>query len=141
MVVSRRRCDTRIVLRLAEVAKTYYILGVASDSKFDGVSVQDLVFTSVDWTECREHVERRATRTGTHEFEPKVEWATEACNDPRRMMGRTQSAVYVIGFRRSCGRLLRVVVRPVGHASEGDWIGLTAHAAPARAQKQYEEEQ
>jgi hypothetical protein len=115
--------------------------GVAIESEFDGVPLADLIFESIDWNERREHVETRAERKGTDEFEPKVEWATEACQDGRRLVGRTTSAVYVIGFSQSCGRLLRVVLQPCGHASEGDWIGLTAHAAPAWARKRYEEEQ
>jgi hypothetical protein len=111
-----------------------------AEDEFDGVPLADLVFTTIDWTLRQEHVEQRAERKGTDEFEPLVEWASEACQDPRRKVGRTTTAVYVIGFSPSCGRLLRVLVQPAGHASEEEWIGLTAHAAPPRARKQYEEE-
>lgn len=104
---------------------------------FDGTPLADLCFESIGWATGREHVEQRAVRKSTPEFEPAVEWATEACSDPRRLVGRTSSAVYVIGFSPSCGRLLRVVLQPLGHANDGDWLGLTAHAARrtgARAQ-------
>lgn len=114
---------------------------MGAEPQFDGVLLADLVFESVDWTAQREHVENRAVRKGTDEFEPKVEWATEACQDRRRLVGRTSSAVWVVGFSWSCGRVLRVVLQPSGHATAGDWIGLTAHAAPSWARRQYEEEQ
>ena len=83
------------------------------ESDFDGVALADLLFTTIDWTLQRDHVENRANRKGTSEFEPKVEWATEACQDLRRLVGRTMSAVYVIGRSPSCGRILRVLLQPV----------------------------
>lgn len=107
---------------------------------FDGVALSDLEFAAIDWTLTREHVEERATRKDTDEFEPKVEWATEATADPQALVGRTTTAVYVIGYSPSCDRVLRVVLQPIGHASEGTWLGLTAHQAPARQRQQYEEQ-
>lgn len=107
---------------------------------FDGVPLEDLVFETVGWTDSREHVEQRDVRKGSTEFAPRVEWATEACADPNRLVTRTASAVIVIGYSPSCDRILRVVVQPVGHAAHGLWIGLTAHVAPTRQRTQYEEE-
>lgn len=106
---------------------------------FDGVPLEDLVFDSIDWTLTTEHVEQRDRRKGTTEIAPKVEWATQACNDPRRLVGRTTSAVVVLGYSSAAGCVLRVVLRPVRHASIGDWYGLTAHAAGAGARRAYEE--
>lgn len=112
---------------------------VSGEQEFDGVPLGDLVFEDVDWSMTREHVEKRAERKGTTEFAPKTEWATEACQDECRLVGRTAMAVYVIGWSDGCQRLLRVVVRPMGHAKDGEWYGLTAHAAPDRDRKQYEQ--
>ena len=36
-------------------------------------------------------------------------------------------------------RVRRVILRPVGHASEGAWIGLTAHAVSDVDRREYEE--
>lgn len=119
---------------------SYYTHGVHEQPTFDGVPLADLVFIAIDWEAQREHVEARGARKGTDEFEPKVEWATEACQDPSRLVGRTASAVYVIGYSPSCGRVLRVVLQPSGHASDGDWIGLTAHVANKRSLRLYSEE-
>lgn len=102
--------------------------------------LRDLVFDTVDWTLQQEHVEQRAGRKGTVEYEPKVEHATEACQDPRRLTSRTTAAVIVVGYSRSAGRVLRVILQPVGHASEGEWTGLTAHAAGSRDRNVYEQD-
>lgn len=112
-----------------------------TEQEFDGIALRDLVFSSVDFEAQREHVEERATRKGTTEFEPKVSWCIEAVADPQRLVGRTTTAVYVIGYSPSAGLVLRVVLQPAGHAREGDWIGLTAHAVTGKAQRQYQEAQ
>ncbi len=112
---------------------------MTEDETFDGVPLEDLVFDDVDWTLQKEHVEQRAERKGTTEYAPKVEWATEACQDPQRAVYRTAMAVVVVGHSPSAGRLLRSVVRPLGHASKGQWVGVTAHAASARDKTLYQE--
>lgn len=108
--------------------------------EFDGVPLGDLALTAIDWDARKEHVEQRAARKGTQEFEPKVEWATEAAADPNRLVGRTTTAVYVIGYSPAADRVLLVMVQPTGHASEGEWIGLTARAANDREQRRYHQD-
>lgn len=107
---------------------------------YDGVSLEDLVFRDIAWDDdARSHVEQRNERKGSTEFAPRAEWATEACQDPGRVLYRVGSALVVVGNSPTAQRLLRVVVRPAGHANEGAWVGLTAHAAPARDRRRYEE--
>lgn len=109
------------------------------DPTFDGIALEDLVFEHVDWSATQEHVEDRAARKGTVEFAPRVEWASEACFDPHRLVRRTTSAVVVVGWSSGAGRLLVVIVQPLGHAADGRWVGLTAYAANQQRRTRYEE--
>lgn len=53
--------------------------------EIDGVPLAKLVLNDVEWTiERAKHVEHRAQRKGSDEYEPRVEHATQACQDAGR---------------------------------------------------------
>lgn len=110
-----------------------------ANAEFDGIPLNDLVFGEVRSLEP-EHYEDRASRKGANEYEPTESEVLEAIQDPRSTLTRTSSAVVLVGHSLRAGRVLRVVLQPIGHASDGQWDVLTAHAASGRALRDYEED-
>jgi hypothetical protein len=116
--------------------------GYMTEDEFDGVPLARLTFDEIVIDEYeRDHVENRATRKGTNEYEPRVSEVVEAVHDPARVMSRGGVMLALLGYSPSAARLLRVVLAPIGHASQGVWRLITAHAANSRHRQQYDREQ
>ncbi|GAA0216705.1 hypothetical protein GCM10010492_13190 [Saccharothrix mutabilis subsp. mutabilis] len=116
----------------------------AGEDDYDGVPYGDLVFEDVDWSEVGDHdPARRSARKGTSEQDVRVEWATEACQDPRRWVRSAGSqsgmTVKVTGRSASAGFLVTVVVAPKDSPPGTRWWGATAWKAGAKDVEQYEE--
>jgi hypothetical protein len=104
----------------------------------------DLVFEEVDWSEVGEHdPARRAERKGTSETDIATEWATEACQDPRRWVRSAGSAsgltVKVTGWSAMAGFIRDGDRRAKGSSAERSLVGATAWKAKASEGRQYEE--
>lgn len=118
----------------------------AGDDDYEGVPYGDLVFGEVDWSEVGEHdPARRAQRKGTCEANVETEWATEACQDPRRWVRSAGSAsgltVKVTGWWDMAGFLITVVVAPKDHPPTERWWGATAWKAKLGERGRYGEDQ
>lgn len=116
----------------------------AGEGDYEGVAYADLVFESIDWSEVGDHdPARRSERKGTTERNVETEWATEACQDPRRWVrsagSTTGLTVKVTGHSPMAGFVVTVVVAPKDHPPAGDWWGATAWAANAQEIREYEE--
>jgi hypothetical protein len=116
----------------------------AGDKDYEGVLYGDLVFEDVDWSEVGDHdPARRSARKGTNERDVYTEWATEACQDPRRWVRSAGSksglTVKVTGHSTMAGFMVTVVVAPKDHPPQTRWWGASAWAAKATEVKSYEE--
>ncbi len=119
----------------------------AGDCDYDGVPYAEMVFGELDWSEAEaaEHDPgRRAARKGTREQDVASEWATEACQDPRRWVrsagSRSGVTVKVTGWSEAAGFLVTVVVAPKDGAACERWWGATAWKASAREVREYEQQ-
>ncbi len=117
----------------------------AGEDEYDGVAYADLVFEDLDWSEVGEHdPARRSERKGRAERNVATEWATEACQDPRRWVRSAGSAsrltVRVTGHSPSAGFIVTVIVAPKDHPPQGRWWGATAWAAKPAEARAYEED-
>src|SRR4051794_18207102 len=106
----------------------------AGASDYEGVRYADLVFEDIDWSEVGEHDPgRRSQRKGGRERDVATEWATEACQDPRRWVRSAGSStgltVRVTGFSPAAGFVVTVIVAPKDHPPRTRWWGATAWAA------------
>jgi len=130
---------------LLSVLRGVIIGGVpAGDHDYDCVPYGELDFEEVDWSEVGEHdPARRAERKGTGETNVATEWATEACQDPRRWVRSAGSAsgltVKVTGWSAMAGFVVTVIVAPKDHPPAGRWWGATAWKAKTTERRQYEE--
>lgn len=102
----------------------------------------DLVFTDLDWSEIYDHDPgHRAERKGTTEHDIPTEWATEACQDPRRVVrsanSRSGLTVKVTGWSDSARLLVTVVVAAKDRPEDEQWWGATAWKANARERREY----
>ncbi|HUY47182.1 MAG TPA: hypothetical protein VMV92_15855 [Streptosporangiaceae bacterium] len=118
----------------------------AGEDDYEGVPYADLVFGQIDWSEVGDHDPgRRSERKGSSETDVATEWATEACQDPRRWVRSAGSksglTVKVTGSSSMAGFIVSVVVAPKDHPPRTEWWGATAWAAKASEIKQYEEGQ
>lgn len=117
----------------------------AVEHDYDGVEYADMVFAVVDWTQIGEHdPASRADRKGTTEHGVATEWATEACQDPRRWIrssgSRSGLTVKVTGWSAGAGFVVTVVVAPKDEGPAGDeWWGASAWKANGRDVKDYRE--
>jgi hypothetical protein len=114
----------------------------ADSEGYDGVEYADMVFADVDWSEIGEHdPARRAERKGTTEHDIPTEWATEACQDPRRYVrsagSRSGRTVKVTGWSSAASFLVTVVVAPKNEPPSEQWWGATAWKASASEIKDY----
>lgn len=123
----------------------YYATPVSAGTEdYDGVPYADLVFEEVDWEEVGDHDPgRRAERKGSSERNVYSEWATEACQDPRRWVRSSRSrsglTVKVTGWSDSAGFLVSVILAPKDHPPRGRWWGATAWKAKSSEVREYEE--
>lgn len=116
----------------------------AGEQEYDGVAYGDLVFGDIDWSEVSEHdPTRRSARKETGEQNVFTEWATEACQDPRRWVRSASSksglTVKVTGWSASAGFVVTVVVAPKEQPPQVRWWGATAWKANKSEVKEYEE--
>lgn len=116
----------------------------AGEQDYDGVDYAHMVFGSVDWSLIADHDPgRRAERKGTTEDDVPTEFATEACQDPRRLVrsakSRSGMTVKVTGWSGGAGFVVTVVVAPKDGPHGEDWWGATAWRASAREVREYEE--
>jgi hypothetical protein len=116
----------------------------AGDEDYDGVPYAGLVFREIDWDEVGDHdPARRAERKGTAEQNVHTEWATEACQDPRRWVRSAESSsgktVKVTGWSSSAVFLVTVIVAPKDHPPKERWWGATAWKAKSVEIKRYRE--
>jgi hypothetical protein len=116
----------------------------AREEDYDGVRYEDMVFESVDWSEIGDHdPARRSIRKGSTEKDIAPEWATEACQDPRRFVrsagSKTGMTVRVTGWSPSANCLVTVIVAPKDSPPGGDWWGATAWETKAVEAKTYRE--
>jgi hypothetical protein len=114
----------------------------AGDDDYDGVRYEDMEFSDIDWTEVGDHDPgRRSERKGTSEQNVPVEWATEACQDPRRWVrsagSRSGRTVKVTGASQSAAFVVTVVVAPKDAPPGVRWYGATAWKAKPSEEKQY----
>ncbi len=122
-----------------------YTEGVpAGEDDYDGVAYGDLVFGDVDWSEVGDHdPARRSARKGTTEQNVHVEWATEACQDPRRWVrsagSKSGMTVKVTGYSESAGFLVTAVVAPKDSPPRTSWWGASAWKANTKDMEQYRE--
>lgn len=113
----------------------YYTSVVPAGPKdYDGVPYANLVFEEVDWTEVGDHDPgRRVERKGGAEQNVYTEWATEACQDPRRWVrssgSRSGLTLKVTGWSPSARLLITVVLAPKDHPPNERWWGATAWKA------------
>lgn len=118
----------------------------AGELDYEGVPYGDLVFEDIDWSEIGDHDPgHRAARKGTNEHDVATEWATEACQDERRLVRsagrRSGLTVKVTGFSSAAALVVTVIVAPKDHPPGTRWWGATAWAAQSSEIKQYEEGQ
>lgn len=111
---------------------------------YEGVAYANMVFGEIDWGEVGEHdPATRAARKGTTEQNVHTEWATEACQDPRRWVRSAESrsgmTVKVTGWSASAGFLVTVVLAPKARPPGERWWGATAWKAKAAENKRYRE--
>jgi hypothetical protein len=116
----------------------------AGEQDYEGVRYEDMVFADVDWSEVGEHdPARRSKRKGTDEVNVQTEWATEACQDPRRWVRSAGSesglTVKVTGFSEVSGFVITVIVAPKDHPPKTRWWGASAWASKSSEVKEYEE--
>lgn len=109
----------------------------------DGVEYADMVFADVDWSEIGAHdPARRAERKGTTEHGVATEWATQACQDPRRWVrsagSRSGRTVKVTGWPSGARFVVTVVVAPKESPAAEQWWGATAWRANVRETREYE---
>jgi hypothetical protein len=117
----------------------------AGEDDYDGVPYSDMVFEGIDWSEVGDHdPSRRAERKGANEQNVYTEWATEACQDDRRLVSSAGSksgmTVRVTGFSPSAGFVVTVIVAPKDHPPGTRWWGATAWKAKPSEVRQYDEE-
>lgn len=123
------------------------LIGVpAGDDDYDGVRYEDMIFTEIDWSEVGDHDPgRRAERKSSDEKNVATEWATEACQDLKRLVrsagSRSGMTVKVTGYSPSADLVVTVVVAPKDSPPADRWWGATAWAAKSSEAKQYLEEQ
>lgn len=118
----------------------------AGENDYDGVAYADLVFGEIDWSEAGDHSPgQRAWRKETEEQNIPVEWATEACQDPRRLAAsagsNTGMTVRVIGWSESAGFVVTVIVAPKDAPPQERWWGATAWKADSRHVRRYEDKE
>lgn len=116
----------------------------AGEEDYEGVAYANLVFADVDWSEAGDHSpSRRAERTGTSDANVEEEWATQACQDPKRWVrsagSRSGRTVKVTGRSDSAGFIVTVVVAPKDSPPRDRWWGATAWKAKHSEIKEYEE--
>jgi hypothetical protein len=116
----------------------------AGEHDYEGVLYADLVFEEIDWSEVGEHdPARRAERKGTSERNVLTEWATEACQDERRLVRSAGSqsglTVKVTGYSTMAEFVVTAIVAPKDHPPQTRWWGATAWEAKPSEAKQYEE--
>lgn len=123
----------------------YYVAGVPADvESYVGIPYADLTFGEVDWAEAGTHDPgRRSKRKERAEQDVHAEWATEACQDPRRWVRSSESrsglTVKVTGWSPSTGFLVTVILAPKDHPSEERWWGATAWKAKSSEVRDYRE--
>lgn len=103
-----------------------------------------MVFAEIDWSLIGEHdPARRSERKGATEYDVPTEWATEACQDPRRWVrsagSRSGMTVKVTGWSTAAEFAVTVVVAPKDSPAGEEWWGATAWRASAREVREYEE--
>ncbi len=105
---------------------------------FKGIPLEDLRIESVLWPDdYAEHMEKRAERKGTAEFQPTVEQATEAVGDPNRLIGvASEESIKVIGYSPSAKRLLKVWLM-AWMLETGDWVGVSGCEARRNEKQRY----
>lgn len=115
----------------------------ASDDAYDGIPYDELAFEEIDWSEAAAHIRNRSTRKdrpGEIDLEP--DWATEAIFDPKRVVGDSRSrsgqSIKVIGYSKSAGRLLIVLLVPKSYPPDGDWWGASAWVANEQHEREYQ---
>jgi hypothetical protein len=116
----------------------------ARERDYDGVEYADMVFADVDWSEIDDHNPAdRAARKGTTEHGVATEWATQACQDPRRVVesagSRSGLTVRVTGWSEEAGFLVTVIVAPKDHPPADRWWGATAWKANRADSRKYQE--
>jgi hypothetical protein len=116
----------------------------AGSSDYDGVPYADMVFGEIDWNEVGYHDPgRRAERKGGAEQNVYTEWATEACQDPRRWVrssgSRSGLTVKVTGWSPSANFLVTVVLAPKEHPPKERWWAATAWKAKSSEVTEYQE--
>ncbi len=117
----------------------------AGERDYDGVLYADMLFGEVDWSEVAEHdPAKRAQRKGTDEQNVATEWATEACQDPRRWVrtagSRSGMTIKVTGYSPSADFLVTAVVAPKDGPAGERWWGASAWKANPRDTREYEQQ-
>lgn len=115
----------------------------AGEHDYEGVEYADMSFAEIDWSEVADHGPgNRSRRKGTHEQDVESEWATEACQDPRRWVrsagSKSGMTVKVTGHSAMARFLVTVVVAPKDFPPGERWWGATAWAANEQDQRDYE---
>jgi hypothetical protein len=116
----------------------------AGPRDYDGVEYADMVFLEIDWSEIAEHdPARRSDRKGTTEHDVATEWATEACQDPHRLVrsagSRSGRTVKVTGWSPGAAFVITVIVAPKDSPPADRWWGATAWKANRTEVQTYEE--
>jgi hypothetical protein len=116
----------------------------AGDDDYDGVAYADMIFADLDWSEIGDHdPAARSKRKGTSEHDIETEWATEACQDPARLVrtagSRSGMTVKVTGRSPGAGFLVTVIVAPKDFPPADRWWGATAWKANRTEAQEYEE--
>jgi hypothetical protein len=112
-------------------------------TEFLGVPVVELRFATLDWRHRGDHIRNRSQRKGFDECDVEPEWANEAVNDPDRLVApdpgsRSGESVRIVGYSRSAGRVLTVIVVPKELTAVSDeWWGATAWASNETDQRKY----
>ncbi len=120
----------------------------AGERDYDGVEYADMVFGEVDWSEVEGGAHdpaRRRERLGQpNEVNVHTTWATEACQDPRRIVrsagSRSGMTVKVTGFSPSAGFVVTVIVAPKDFPPAERWHGATAYKSKTSEVTDYESE-
>jgi|SRR5581483_6312960 len=116
----------------------------AGRDAYDGIPYAELLIEDIDWSHAEAHIrERGARKKRTGEFNVEPTWATEAAFDSKRVIGdsRSQSgeSIKVIGYSRTAGRLLAVILVPKSHPPAGIWWGASAWAANEHDERSYQQ--
>jgi hypothetical protein len=112
-----------------------------SETRFQGVPVNELPIQAVDWTYRAEHIRTRSVRQpGDFDVEPA--WATEAALDSDRLVDvASKGSVVVMGFSQLAGRVLKVWLVPKDDMEvSGEWWGASACVANETNTRDYRDQ-